>query len=115
MVHAALGDVRLEGELATATFRIFQEALTNISRHANATHVEVDLLFERGKLRLEISDDGVGMPEQMPRIGSLGLLGMRERARRLGGDCTITRREQGGTTVALLVPLRFPAELRLSG
>jgi signal transduction histidine kinase len=109
-VSSALGDVQLERGLATAVFRIFQEALTNVARHANATEVRVDLRLERGRLKLSIADDGVGIAEGLQRTGSLGLLGMRERARRLDGECVITRREPHGTLVSLTVPLRFPAD-----
>jgi PAS domain S-box-containing protein len=110
VVRAEVGDLQLERNLATAVFRIFQEALTNITRHANATRVDVALRLERGHLRLEVADDGVGVPEISPRNSSLGLLGMRERARRCGGDCTVRRREPRGTIVSLSVPLRFPSE-----
>jgi signal transduction histidine kinase len=59
-------------------------------------------------LTLEVADDGVGLPpEGSPR--SLGLLGMRERARRLGGECTVTRRPEGGTRVSLALPVRSAA------
>ncbi|MBA3464744.1 MAG: GAF domain-containing protein [Deltaproteobacteria bacterium] len=109
-VQGTLGDVQLERGFATAVFRIFQEAMTNVVRHASAKHVIVELGLERGRLRLSISDDGVGVPEPSPRTGSLGLLGMRERAKRLGGECIVQRREVGGTVVSLLVPLRFPAD-----
>lgn len=109
-IHAEVGDLQLERGLSTAVFRIFQEALTNVTRHANATHVAVTLRLERGQLKLEIADDGIGVPEIAPRNSSLGLLGMRERARRCGGDCVIKRREPNGTIVSLTVPLRFPSE-----
>jgi signal transduction histidine kinase len=109
-VQGTLGDVQFERGFATAIFRIFQEAMTNVVRHASAKHVVVELGLERGRLRLSISDDGVGVREPSPRTGSLGLLGMRERAKRLGGECIVQRREVGGTVVSLLVPLRFPAE-----
>lgn len=109
-VRAALGDVHLERGFATAVFRIFQEAMTNVVRHANAQHVVVELGLDRGRLRLAISDDGVGLRASAPRSGSLGLLGMRERAKRLGGECIVQRREVGGTIVSLIVPLRFPAD-----
>ena len=111
-VRSALGDVRLDRSLATAVFRIFQESLTNVARHAGATRVDVELGLERGHLRLEVADDGVGVPGAVINGGSLGLLGMRERARRLGGDCEIRRREPRGTAVSLRIPLRFPAERR---
>ncbi|HTM21559.1 MAG TPA: GAF domain-containing protein [Kofleriaceae bacterium] len=109
-LNSRLGDVQLERELATAVFRIFQEALTNITRHAGATQVTVQLGLERGQVALEVVDDGVGLPEAGSRGGSLGLLGMGERARRLGGECRVTRREPGGTLVSLRLPLRFPPE-----
>jgi PAS domain S-box-containing protein len=107
-VRADVGDLQLERELATTVFRIFQEALTNVTRHANATGVDVVLRLDHGHLRLEVADDGIGVPEIAPRTSSLGLLGMRERARRCGGDCTIRRRDPRGTIVTLSVPLRFP-------
>jgi len=110
LVRAELGDLQLERGFATAVFRIFQEAMTNVVRHAGAQHVVVELGLERGRLRLAISDDGVGLREPAPRNGSLGLLGMRERAKRLGGECIVQRREVGGTVVSLIVPLRFPAD-----
>ena len=109
-VRSELGDLQLERGLATNVFRIFQEALTNIARHAGAHRVEVSLGLDHGQLRLEISDDGVGLPEVGPRGTTLGILGMRERAWRVGGECTVRRREPHGTTVAVVVPLRFPAE-----
>jgi PAS domain S-box-containing protein len=104
-VRSGLGDVQLGRDLSTAVFRIFQEALTNIARHAGATEVVVQLGLERGNLKLEVSDDGVGLPAPAPRSGSLGLLGMRERARRLGGDCVIRDRTPRGTLVSLSLPL----------
>jgi PAS domain S-box-containing protein len=109
-VSADMTDLQLDRDLSTNMFRIFQEALTNIARHSAAAVVDVTLKLERGQLRLEIGDDGIGMPEIAPRGSSLGLLGMRERARRLGGDCVVRRRQPRGTIVAVTVPLRFPAE-----
>lgn len=109
-VHSDLGDVRLEHGLATASFRIFQEALTNVVRHASATTVTVELGLERGRLRMVILDDGVGISEPAGRARGLGLLGMAERARRLDGECSIGRREPAGTAVTVSLPLRFPAD-----
>jgi PAS domain S-box-containing protein len=103
-VRSQLGGLRLERHLATAVFRIFQEALTNVTRHASASKVEVVLRAEGGQLELDLSDDGVGLPEGA-RSTSLGLLGMRERARLLGGDCVVKRRQPRGTTVSLRVPI----------
>ncbi|HEY5951861.1 MAG TPA: GAF domain-containing protein [Kofleriaceae bacterium] len=109
-VESRIGDLQLERGLATTVFRIFQEASTNVVRHAKATRMQITLWLERGNLRLDIADDGVGVPEIAPRNSSLGLLNMRERARRAGGDCTVRRREPQGTVVSVSVPLRFPAE-----
>ena len=106
-LRSTLGHPQLERDLATALFRIFQEALTNIARHASASRVRVALDLERGRLKLEVEDDGVGVPENAGKT-SLGLLGMRERARRLGGECDIRRLEPRGTLVRVAVPLRFP-------
>ncbi len=107
--RADVSDLQLERSLATAVFRIFQEALTNVARHAEASQVDVVLALERGELKLEVSDDGVGIPDVGPRT-TLGVLGMVERARRAGGECTVKRRSPRGTTVCVHVPLRFPAE-----
>jgi signal transduction histidine kinase len=110
VVRSELSDVQLERSLATTVFRIFQEALTNVVRHASASAVEVTLGLDRGQLRLEIADDGVGLPDLGPRGSTLGILGMGERARRQGGQCTVRRRNPRGTVVSVVVPLRFPAE-----
>lgn len=110
-LRSTLGDVVLERELATAVFRIFQEALTNVARHAGATSVVVRLELVRGHVTLEIEDDGVGIRDDADKT-SLGLIGMRERARRRGGECEIRRVEPNGTLVAVSMPLRFPAERR---
>jgi signal transduction histidine kinase len=109
-VISELGDVQLERGLTTNVFRIFQEALTNVARHASARKVEVTLGLDHGRLRLEIADDGIGVPEIGPRGTTLGILGMRERAWRLGGECTVKRRVPRGTVVTVTVPLQFPAE-----
>jgi signal transduction histidine kinase len=114
-VSSELGDLQLDRGLATNVFRIFQEALTNIARHAGASSAWVSLGLDRGQLRLEIADDGVGVPEVGPRGATLGILGMRERAWRLGGECTVKRRVPRGTPVTVVVPLRFPAEHATGG
>ncbi len=105
-VHANVPDARLDRNLSTAVFRIFQEALTNVARHAQAAHVDVRLACDRSSLKLDVEDDGKGLPpEAVSRPGSLGLLGIRERARRLGGIARIDRGEHGGTLVSLVLPL----------
>jgi len=105
-VTSGLGEARLPRPLATAFFRTFQESLTNVARHARAKRVEVQLRREGHRLTLEVSDDGQGISDEAVRgAKSLGLLGMRERARRLGGDFAISGARGRGTTVALSVPL----------
>jgi signal transduction histidine kinase len=104
-LRAQLNDFKLDKDLVTAVFRIFQEALTNITRHANASRITVDLRFEGSVVVLEVADDGVGLPSSRSRGRSLGLLGMGERARRLGGQCVVSQREPTGTLVSLRVPL----------
>lgn len=96
---------------ATAIYRICQEALTNIARHAEARHVEIRLLPESGHLRLEVEDDGCGigigsMNGSMNATGKrIGLTSMSERARELGGTLEIGNRAEGGTRLCLTVPL----------
>jgi signal transduction histidine kinase len=90
---------------AIALFRIFQEALTNIMRHAGATTVEVAVGVEAGCIRMTVRDNGRGITEADLRPGrSLGLVGMRERARALGGQVTIEGKHGGGTVVIAVVP-----------
>lgn len=93
-------------ECATAVFRIFQETLTNIARHANATEVGVRLDREHGDLILEVQDNGKGLPIEagFPSRRSLGFLGMRERALLLGGELVLTGAPGKGTTVKLRIP-----------
>jgi signal transduction histidine kinase len=97
----------VDPELATAAFRIFQEALTNAVRHAGATGITARVTTTRGRLALYVHDNGVGMLED--RVGaadSLGLLGMHERARSVGGELRIRSRPGRGTLVSLLLPLQ---------
>ena len=112
VAHTTIGAVQLDGELATTVFRILQESLTNVARHAHAGEVQVSLSLEHGHVRLVVEDDGIGIPEVGRPADSLGLLGMRERAAGLGGRFAIARREPRGTIVTVDIPLRFPSEQR---
>src|SRR5216110_480537 len=95
----------ITGEMATALFRIVQEALTNVVRHADATRVDINLGMQSGCVTLEINDDGGGITEAgTVGPGSLGILGMRERAAALGGVLEVAPREEGGTRVAAWFP-----------
>jgi len=99
-------EVQLSRERATAVFRIFQEILTNVLRHARATNLYVKLGHSKQCFELEVKDDGVGITEsQIKNDRSLGLLGMKERALLVGGEVRITGKEGSGTTVLVRVPL----------
>ena len=98
-------DFAVDPEQATAIFRIFQETLTNVARHAEARTVEVRLAKENDDLTLEVHDNGKGIPEdKLSRGESLGILGMRERAMLLGGELTISGPPGNGTTVQVRIP-----------
>lgn len=99
-------EVELSRERATAVFRILQEILTNVLRHARATNLYVKLARSKHFFELEVRDDGVGIAaSQRMNSRSLGLLGMKERALLVGGAVRITGKEGGGTTVLVRVPL----------
>src|SRR6202043_3015930 len=98
-------EIALGPERATALFRIFQETLTNVARHADATQVDVRLGKENGHLILQISDNGKGISdEKLTAKTSLGILGMRERVLLLGGRLTISGTPGKGSTVRVLIP-----------
>jgi len=100
--------IPLPKPLVTAVFRICQEALMNVVRHAEATVVRVRLEQVDGYLQLEVNDDGIGIsPEKLSDSRSFGLLGMRERAASLGGQIEIAGRPEKGTTVMLQLPLNM--------
>ena len=103
-------DLHLDGDRATATFRIFQECLTNVIRHAQAKSVRVDLCQEEESILLVVQDDGIGFSESgfSNAFGSLGLLGMKERAQFCGGDMQISSSPGNGTTVTVRVPVDIP-------
>lgn len=104
--QSPLKDAGLEPELCTTVFRIFQETLTNVARHARATAVLVSLNEEAGELVLNVQDNGRGIDEsQKLNPKSLGLLGMRERAFLMGGEVRITGVSGQGTQVTLTIPL----------
>jgi signal transduction histidine kinase len=102
----------LDNERATAIFRIFQESLTNVARHAQATRVEARLESAGDHLLLEVKDNGIGFDADEAKQGkSLGIVGMRERALLLDGEITIKRRLVAGTTLTLRIPLSLPIPL----
>ncbi|MFN8179658.1 MAG: MASE1 domain-containing protein [bacterium] len=108
---AAVNDVPLDRDVATAVFRIFQEILTNVARHAGGSRVEASLSRVDAGAILEVRDDGRGITdEELAGRQSLGLLGMRERAVIFGGDVRVANLPGGGTCVTVTIPrTRVPA------
>jgi signal transduction histidine kinase len=101
-----VGDARLPRELETALYRIVQEALTNVIKHADAKTVSVVLTKQGDRVAVVIEDDGRGFdPGAQPGDG-LGLLGMRERIALVGGRLSIESAAGRGTAIAVEVPLR---------
>lgn len=98
-------DIAMDPECTTALFRIFQETLTNVARHAKATKVSARLSKESGNVFLEVQDNGRGIDEKhLSAARSLGIMGMRERALLLGGDFTVRGAPGKGTTVEVRIP-----------
>jgi signal transduction histidine kinase len=105
-----LKDERLSGELEIACFRLVQEAVTNALRHAGATRVNVRIDRENGSVRLSVKDDGNGRAsaDEVVRAGlagHLGVIGMRERTRALGGTFELSSEPGRGTTIEVELPL----------
>ena len=102
------GERRLAPEIELALFRIAQEALRNVEHHAFASRVRATITFDPSDVRLEVADDGVGfnaIPDQdFAATGSLGLLGMRERAETTGGSLDVRSSPHGGTVIAATIP-----------
>jgi signal transduction histidine kinase len=100
------GEIALPDHCATAFFRILQESLTNIVRHANATRVKVELRLNGGWLSLTVRDNGCGLPPGgRNKYGSFGLVGIEERIVILGGTCAVFSEPGGGTTVMVSAPV----------
>ena len=102
--ESALGDERLPSELETALYRIVQESLTNVVKHARATRSSVLVARRETAVVVVIEDDGQGFDAERTRGDGLGLLGMRERAELVDGVLTIESGENGGTTILAEVP-----------
>jgi PAS domain S-box-containing protein len=104
--RSTLGESDLDPGLCTAAFRILQEALTNVARHADAPKVRVGLRKKGDNLIVEVTDNGRGITEEeITHARSLGLLGMRERALAFGGNLKITSAPNKGTRLILSLPL----------
>jgi two-component system sensor histidine kinase UhpB len=110
-VLAADHDIELGEDAAVALFRIFQEALTNVRKHAQASAVEVRLVQEGDEVLLEIRDNGRGVaPDDLAKPRSFGLRGIRERLAGLGGSFSIEATRPSGTLLSLRVPASLEAE-----
>ena len=103
---------KIPEELGSTAFRILQESLTNVARHARARRVVIRLIHEADLLTLMVRDDGVGIPpDRLEGTASLGLIGMQERALAHSGEFRIVGEPRHGTTVMLRVPLHPVAPL----
>ena len=104
-VETRLGPARLPSEVETAVYRIVQEALTNVVKHAAAERVSIVVTRVPGRVSVVIEDDGAGFDPSATRGDGLGLLGMRERVDLLDGSLTIDSEPGSGTTLAIELPL----------
>jgi signal transduction histidine kinase len=103
----AMARFQATAESSTALFRMVQELLTNVRRHAKATAVRVRLHEQAGNLLLEVADNGTGiLPGHINKPGALGIRGIQERAGLLGGAMTIIGEPEAGTTVRIIFPVR---------
>lgn len=105
-IDAALSALSIDADVSTMLFRVVQEALTNVVRHANALSVTIRAELHGGEIVIEVKDDGKGIDSENP-VGrtSWGILGMHERARHFGGSLMISGRAGQGTTVQLRIPV----------
>lgn len=113
-IEPGLGEHRLDPELESTLYRVVQEALTNVSRHAKATRAVISVSERDGRVTATVTDDGEGLPEGGPSRqrtpgeelkGGFGVSGMRERAELVGGELELVPAPGGGATMRLTVPL----------
>jgi len=107
-LSAPAAAIPLDPDAAITVFRIVQEALTNVAKHARATRVKVSLAQHQDELRVTITDNGQGIPPVRGKNGEhgFGILGMTERAAALGGELAVQPAKRGGTQISLRIPLR---------
>lgn len=101
-----LGEYELTDLVATAAFRIVQECLTNISRHAEASEIHILIGIRNDRLAIAVRDNGRGLPSQPLPKGHYGLIGMRERAQALGGSLELSSVPDGGVSIEASIPLQ---------
>jgi signal transduction histidine kinase len=105
VVNLVPDDITVDEKFVTSLFRIFQESLTNVLRHAKATKVKATLSNQGNNIVFEIADNGVGITmENLSKTGSFGLLGMRERVQICNGEVRITGSQGAGTTITVIIP-----------
>jgi signal transduction histidine kinase len=105
-IHDDHGEIAMSDHCATAFFRILQESLNNVVRHANASRVVVELRLNGGWLTLIVRDNGCGLPPGgRNKTGSFGLVGIEERIVILGGTCAVFSERDGGTTIMVSAPV----------
>ena len=110
-VFSSDNDIDLPPEQSSALFRIFQESLNNISKHAHASTVQVRLIRNQRGIRMEISDNGKGIASRdRQKPASFGIRGMIERAKALGGSLSVSNLSTGGSVVAIRIPLPVSQE-----
>jgi two-component system sensor histidine kinase UhpB len=108
-IEASLQDLDLPPACATSLFRIVQESLSNVWRHAHASKVSVHACRRPGELIVEVHDDGRGLPAgESEKPGHWGIIGMRERAASHGGSLEVVSASGTGTTVRIRLPLDRP-------
>jgi signal transduction histidine kinase len=112
-VRFSSSDLELNPKQSIALFRIVQESLTNVVRHANASHVVISGSAGSGSLALQIEDNGIGFDPEIATKKSLGLLGMQERARLVGAQLRFDSSPGQGAIVRILLQLQ--GEMALSG
>lgn len=114
-------ETRLPGPIELMLYRVAQEALTNVAKHARARHVDVELDVRDGHAVLSVADDGVGFEVDRFRrkpahLGvGVGLIGMRERVAYYRGNLDIRSRPKAGVRITVTVPLEVPAETNGAG
>jgi signal transduction histidine kinase len=109
-------DVAIERDVALTLFRIFQETLTNVARHAKATKVAVELESTDSAYVLQVRDNGVGVsPADIAKPESHGIRGIRERAQQLGGNLSVASQPDRGTTIVVSIPRSMKPAARAAG
>nr|WP_288913968.1 PAS domain S-box protein [uncultured Pseudomonas sp.] len=110
-LRAPSARLELDDERATAIFRVIQESLTNVARHARATRVDISLERSAGHVMIQVRDNGRGFDPKQLAKGTLGLLGMRERGHMLGGTVTVDSAPGRGACVNVSIPFQIDSEV----